>query len=254
MRVVAVTQARMGSTRFPGKVLKQVAGRTLLEIHLERLQLANAIDEVIVATTIQPEDLAIVDVANRMGITTYQGSVNDVLDRFYQAVKDSSPDYIVRITSDCPLLDPKLIDTVIALAVEKQVDYCANILKETFPDGQDIEVFKFATLERAWREASLLSDREHVTPYIRTNADYNGGKLFKAYNHEAPSNNGHVRMTVDEAKDFEVISILIEELGTTRTWKEYADFILTNPKIAGINAHIIRNEGYIKSLGNDTKK
>jgi spore coat polysaccharide biosynthesis protein SpsF len=248
MRVVAVTQARSGSTRLPGKILKQVEGKPLLQIHLERLKGSKLIDKILVATTTEPNDINVCNLVQTLGFDFYRGSENDVLDRFYRAVRNAPPDYVVRVTSDCPLLDPAVVDDVIALALKEKTDYCANILKETFPDGQDIEIFTFAALERSWREAKLQSDREHVTPFIRINSNYNGGKLFKAINLEAPSNYGHVRMTVDEAKDFEMISSLIHELGTGRSWKEYADYIIAHPEIAEKNAHIIRNEGYLRSL------
>src|SRR5690606_21561491 len=138
----------------------------------------------------------------------FQGSTEDVLDRFYNAVKDEKPEYVVRVTSDCPLIDAKLIDQVINMVIEKNLDYGSNTLKEEYPDGQDVEVFKFDALKNAWENASLLSDREHVTPYIRKNSSFNNKHLFKSENFDSPANMNHIRMTVDEPIDLETIRIM----------------------------------------------
>ncbi|MDB0603541.1 glycosyltransferase family protein [Tenacibaculum maritimum] len=252
MKIVIVTQARTGSTRLPNKVLKTIESKTLLEIHIERIKQSKLATHIIVATTNKKEDNLIEKEAERMGISYFRGSENDVLDRFYHAVKDLHPNYIVRVTSDCPLLDSKLIDTVIKTAIDKKVDYCSNGIIETFPDGQDVEVFTFSALEKAWRNASLLSEREHVTPYIRNNSSFYNKKLFKAYNYSSLAlQYKDVRMTVDEPKDFEVISSLIDKLGTYEDWEKYAELYLTNPEISSLNGTIIRNEGYQKSLKKD---
>jgi spore coat polysaccharide biosynthesis protein SpsF (cytidylyltransferase family) len=251
MRIIAITQARSGSTRLPGKIFKIANGKTLLQVHLERVKRSKRIHQLIVATTHLEEDDKICKLASAMNVEYSRGSIDDVLDRFYQAAKNYNPDYVVRVTSDCPLIDPGLIDLVIDMAVNTKSDYGSNILKETFPDGQDIEVFRFSALERAWKEATLQSEREHVTPYIRKHSDFNGDTLFKAVNFESEENYGGVRMTVDEMADYEVIRDLIELLGTEEAWKTYADHILSNKRIAEKNAHITRNEGYHKSINKD---
>ena len=254
MKVVAITQARSGSTRFPGKILKEIDGKPLLQIHLERLKKSTRIGKIIVATTTNPEDDRICHLAAALSIPFYRGSESNVLDRFYQAAKETHPDYVVRITSDCPLVDPDLIDQVIDLALENKADYCSNVLTETFPDGQDIEVFSFDALKHAWQNATLDSDKEHVTPYIRKNADINDGKLFRAISHESDEHYGKVRMTVDQQEDFDLITRLVEKLGTDKSWKEYADLILADKDVSAINEHIIRNEGYTQSLKKDQHK
>ena len=251
IRTVLVTQARSGSTRLPGKVLKEIGGKTLLQIHLERLRKCKNISEIIVATTVTEEDSIIYNNAIDWGFTASRGSELDVLDRFYQAVKDKNADWIVRVTSDCPLLDPVLVDKVIAFVQEKDRDYGSNGLIENFPDGQDIEVFKFSALEMAWKNAKLKSEREHVTPYIRNHSENQGDNLFTMINYPCEYDFSKIRMTVDEPKDFDLIKCLIENLGTEKTWLEYTNYIIEN-NLTKMNDQIIRNEGLLKSLKNDT--
>lgn len=250
MKTIIVTQARVGSTRLPGKVLKTIKGKSLLGIHLDRLKKSELADAIMVATTNEEGSDQIKAIAEENGVLSFQGSTEDVLDRFYQSVKSHFPEWVVRVTSDCPLIDGALIDTVIHEAQKGNYDYCANIITEDFPDGQDIEVFKFSALEKAWKEAKLPSEREHVTPYIRNNTDINGGQLFKAKDVVADRNYNKVRMTVDEPADFEMMEWLIGHLGTEKSWLEYVNYMLKHPgKLA--NAEILRNEGYIKSIEKD---
>ncbi len=247
---ILITQARTGSTRLPGKVLKEINGKSLLQIHLNRLKKCKSVSEIIVATTTNSEDQIIFEKAIAWGFSASKGSESDVLDRFYQAVKDKNADWIVRVTSDCPLIDPLLVDNVIDFVQTNNKDYGANILIENFPDGQDIEVFKFSTLENTWQNAKLHSEREHVTPYIRNNSDIKGGNLFSAINYPCDFDFSKIRMTVDEIRDFELIKILINDLGTDKTWLEYTNYIIQN-NLTEINDSIIRNEGLLKSLKND---
>lgn len=248
MNVLAITQARTGSTRLPGKVLKKVGEKTLLEIHFDRILKSKRIDKLLVATTVAPEDDAIAELASAHGLLFSRGSVQNVLDRFYQAALPHKPQWVVRLTSDCPLIDPGLIDMVIDKAISLKVDYCSNTLAPMFPDGMDVEVFTFEALEKAWHEATSASDKEHVTPYIHQNSSFYGKELFSAINIANTENYGDVRLTVDEASDFEVISLLIEKLGTDKDWKTYADYYKSNGLVNGINRHINRNEGYQSSL------
>lgn len=247
---ILITQARSGSTRLPGKVLKEINGMPLLQIHLDRLRNCKSVSEIIVATTTKSEDQIIFEKAFEWGFSAFKGSESDVLDRFYQAVKDKKADWIVRVTSDCPLIDPELVDNVISYVQYSNKDYGSNTIIENYPDGQDIEVIKYSALEYAWRNSKLHSEREHVTPFILNNTDLKGGNLFKAINYLCDFNFSHIRMTVDEVKDFELIGILINELGTSKTWLEYTNYIIEN-KLTEINNSITRNEGLIKSLKND---
>ena len=250
MRTILVTQARSGSTRLPGKILKEVGGKSLLQIHLERLKNCTKISEIIVATTIKEEDAIIYDKALKWGFEAYRGSELDVIDRFYQAVKNKNADWIVRVTSDCPLLDPDLVDKVVTFVQENDVDYGSNGLIENFPDGQDVEVFKFSALQKAWKNAKLQSEREHVTPYIRNHSKLNGEDAFTVINYPCEHNFSKIRMTVDEANDFELIKILINKLGTEKSWLAYTKYIIEND-LTKINDQIIRNEGLLKSLKED---
>lgn len=251
MNVLAITQARTGSTRLPGKVLKRVGDKTLLDIHFDRIRQSQKIDQLLVATTIAPEDEAIVELASAQGLPVYRGSVSNVLDRFYQAALPYKPEWIVRLTSDCPLIDPQVIDMIIRTAIETDMDYCSNTLEPTFPDGMDVEVFKFSALEKAWRDATSTSDKEHVTPYIHQNSSFFEKALFRSCNIPCAIDYSDVRLTVDEASDLEVITLLIEQLGTGKDWKSYADYYRTNDLVNGINKHIKRNEGYDNSLKNN---
>lgn len=249
-KTILITQARSGSTRLPGKVLKEINGKSLLQIHLERLIKCKSVSEIIVATTTNKEDQVIYDKVMEWGFSAFRGSESDVLDRFYQAVKDKKADWIVRVTSDCPLLDPILVDQVIDFVQNNNKDYGGNILVENFPDGQDIEVFKFSSLEAAWKNAKLVSEREHVTPYIRNNSDFKGGSLFSAVNFPCDVDYSKIRMTVDESRDFELLSVLINDLGTNKTWLEYTNYIIQKDLVK-INESIKRNEGLLKSVKND---
>lgn len=254
MKTLAIVQARMTSTRLPGKILMEVNGQSLLEINLRRIAKAQRIDGIIVATTNLPSDDKTAELVKTLGFELFRGDENDVLDRYYQAARQqpNEPDHIVRLTADCPLIDAYLIDKIIRHTVENQLDYCSNTLDPHYPDGQDAEVFKTSALNRAWREAKLPSEREHVTPYIWKNSTFKGGSLFKSENYaENGKNYGHLRMTVDEPADYELISALIEKLGVGRTWHEYAEYMERHCEVREINQNQTRNEGFTKSLQAD---
>lgn len=251
MKILAITQARYGSTRLPAKVLKEVKGKSLLQIHLERILQSEFISKLIVATTNEPGVEYILEIADKVHVTSFQGSTDDVLDRFYHAALPELPNYVVRITSDCPLIDPVEIDKVIQTCISSDYDYVSNTLNPTFPDGIDCEVFKFKALEKAFQEAKLKSDREHVTPYIWRNSSVKGGNLFKSYSVENKEDCSSFRITVDTQEDFEVIKKLIEALGTDKTWEEYINYLEAHKEIKELNKNHSRNEGYQKSLLND---
>jgi len=202
MKIIAVTQARTGSTRLPNKVLLEINGKTILQIHLERLKRSKKIDKLIVATSTKTVDDGICKEAVRLGITCFKGSEEDLLDRYYQAVKTLKPDYVVRITSDCPLVDPDLLDKIVDFTIRNKADYGTNAFIGHFPEGLDVEVIKFSALYRTWKEATLPSDREHVTPYIRKNSNFKKKKIFKAVNYDLDSNLGYIRMALDEKEDY----------------------------------------------------
>ncbi|MGX7668334.1 glutamate-1-semialdehyde 2,1-aminomutase [Flavobacterium pedocola] len=245
MKIIGVTQARIGSSRLPGKVLLEIEGKSLLAYHLERAKASVLVTDWRVATTDEKDSGKICDIAEEAGIRSYQGDLNDVLDRFYQAVKEENPEYVVRVTSDCPLIDAKLIDETVKFCLDNQLDYHSNQSQEAYPDGLDVEVFTFKSLEEAWKTATNVADREHVTPFIRRN-----GKT-KIADEKVDKKYAALRITVDEASDFEVISHLVKALGAKEPWQVYADYLLQHKEIQSINHAILRNEGYMKSKFNE---
>ena len=245
MKIIAITQARIGSSRLPGKVLRTINGKTLLQLHLERVAQSKLIDKIIVATTHEEGVEEIEEIAARLGHSTFKGSVDDVLDRFYSAAKTEMPDYIVRVTSDCPLIDAALIDEVINHCLSNKLDYCSNSLKPFYPDGMDAEIFNFASLERAWKEATSKSDREHVTPYIWRNSSYCGGDYFYSDNISYEKDYSAWRLTVDEEADMKVVENLVTALGSNKPWIKYIEYLIEHTDIKNINSHIKRNEGFI---------
>jgi spore coat polysaccharide biosynthesis protein SpsF len=242
MKVAVVTQARVGSTRLPSKVLKAIGDRTLLDIHLENAKKSRLATHFIVATTDEADAYLIEEMAISQGWSCYQGSTNDVMARFYFACEHIKPDHIIRITSDCPLVQPDAIDELISYTLTNKLDYAST--SENFPDGVDAEIFTWEMLELAFKSSKLLSEREHVTPWIRNNAAKKG--LLEPETEEFRE----VRLTVDEIEDFKCIEMLIERFGSDKNWKEYAKFVIDNPEYFK-NQGIQRNEGYSKSLLND---
>ena len=247
MKIIAITQARTGSTRFPYKIMNKIENETLLSIHINRIKKAKKINSIIIATTNKKNDDVIKQQADKLNVNCFRGDEDDVLDRFYQAAKIHNPDYVVRLTSDCPLIDPILIDEIIEAAIIANVDYCSNTLIESYPDGQDIEVFTFSALKKAWKESVLKSEREHVTPFMKKNL-----KSINIHSNNMEFNK--VRMTVDEPNDLVVINKLVDKLGLNENWQNYTKLYLNDKNIRSANDFIIRNEGYIKSIKKDLSK
>jgi len=239
MKVVAIVQARMGSTRLPGKVMRPVCGVPLIGLLLQRLAKANLVDEIILSTSTDPRNVRLTEYVQQLGYAVYQGSENDVLDRYYQAAKQAKADVIVRITGDCPLLDPVLVDSLIASYLESKVDYVSNVAPPTFPDGLDIEVFSFAALNKAQHEAKLPQQREHVTPFIRESAE------FSQLNYSNDTNHSNQRWTVDEMDDFIMVQNIYEHFHPRRnfSWTEILNLSEKMPELFAANQHLIRNEG-----------
>ncbi len=240
-KVVAITQARMGSTRLPGKVLKMAGDKTFLEIHLERVLKSKVVNKVVLATTDLDKDNPIAELGNRIGIAVFRGSEQDVIDRYYQAALEHNADVIVRITSDCPLIDPVIIDEITTQFLKNEnCDFCSNIIERTFPDGMDVEVFSMEALTKAWKDASSSADREHVTYYIWQHSDLMQGNLFKAVNVVAKDglNYSNLRLTLDYPEDYRLFSKLIEMGGTDRGWLEYVTILIQNPELIEINKYV----------------
>jgi spore coat polysaccharide biosynthesis protein SpsF (cytidylyltransferase family) len=248
-KIIAIIQARMGARRLPGKILLNLEGKTVLERVIERVKNSRFIQEVIVATTIRKDDLKIVRLCSTINIRVYCGSENDVLDRYFQVSRLLQVEHIVRITADCPLIDPNIIDNVIRLHLRKKADYTSNTLKETFPDGEDVEVFTFTALKRTWKEAKLSSEREHVTAYIKKHP-----KIFKLANLVCYENFSSKRWTLDEKADYKFIRLVYKKLYKRDElfgMSEILRLLERHPEYERINNRFIRNEGYLKSLRED---
>jgi spore coat polysaccharide biosynthesis protein SpsF (cytidylyltransferase family) len=256
MRIVAIVQARMGSTRLPGKVLKDIAGKPALWHVINRLKESRLIDEIVIATTVKAEDQAIVTLAADSGVKSYSGSEDDVLDRYFQAAKKYCADVIVRVTSDCPLLDPDIVDDVVKYFLENCYDYVSNTWasaqgdsKQTYPVGLDTEVFSFKVLERAWTDAKLPSEREHVTPFIWKNF-----ALFRIGHVDNDEDLYYMRWTLDYERDLLFIREVYKQLsskGLTFRSNEIISLLEKNPELLELNKGVVKNEGYFKSLEKD---
>ncbi|MBW1645657.1 MAG: DegT/DnrJ/EryC1/StrS family aminotransferase, partial [Deltaproteobacteria bacterium] len=239
---VAIVQARMGSTRLPGKVLKKLCGRPVLLHVVERLRACRRLDGIVVATTDQPADNIIVDLCRQEGIACCRGSETDVLDRYRQAAREQGAEIVVRITADCPLLDPGLVDRMLAAfaAQAPPAAYLSNTLRRTFPRGLDVEIFTAAALARAWREARSPAEREHVTPYI-----YRHPELFRLANYEHEVDLAAHRWTLDTPADWELIAAVYRQLyrpdklfGMT----EVLALLERQPQLAGLNRQVRQKE------------
>jgi spore coat polysaccharide biosynthesis protein SpsF len=249
MTVAAVVQARMGSTRLPGKVLEAIAGTPMLGHVLQRAKAIPGVDMVILATTSAVKDASLVALAKKYGARCFRGSENDVLERYYQAAKANGVDTVVRVTADCPLLDPEVSGLVVARFNKGNVDYASNSQPPTYPDGLDTEVFSFQALVTAWREARLPSQREHVTPYI-----WGSPQRFRLANVAHRVNLSEMRWTVDEPQDLEFLRGVCRYLRGDVLKARMADVLQVlelHPELLEANAGIQRNEGLKKSLRED---
>ena len=248
--IAAIVQARMGSSRLPGKTLMDVAGRPLLGHLVDRARRIPGLERVIVATTERPADRAIIAFAEAEGLPVYAGSEDDVLDRFHQAASRFGVSVVVRVTPDCPLLDPAVAGLVLQRFLDARgtLDYASNTQPPTFPDGQDTEVFSADALARAWRAARLPSEREHVTPYIWKQPD-----RFRLANVRHAEDHSAQRWTVDEAADLDFVRAVYARLGTGRLFgmEDVLALLRREPALRDINGSLTRNQGYAKSLRAD---
>src|SRR4030065_1665440 len=247
--VLAILQARVSSTRLPGKVLKPILGQPIILRQFERIKRAKKINHFLVATSIDQTDDQLADLCAENGIPCFRGNLEDVLDRFYQAAKPFSPEHVVRLTGDCPLADPQLIDEVISFYRQGDFDYVSNTVEPTYPDGLDVEVFKFECLKQAWEEADLPSQREHVTPFIHQQP-----AQFKIGCFKNCVDLSFLRWTVDEPLDFELVTKIYEALyplNSGFTTDDILAFLDDHPELKTLNTHFQRNEGLLKSLMED---
>lgn len=237
MKTVAIVQARMGSTRLPGKVLMDLGGKSVLARVVRRLQRSEKIRDIVVATSIHPADDAVVRECQLLNAACFRGSEHDVLDRYYCAAKEFRAEIVVRITSDCPLIDPAVTDETIAAFFDEHVDYASNTVPPTFPRGLDVEVFTFKALERAWMESTNSYEREHVTPYF-----YEHPELFRLGSIRNQTDCSRHRWTLDTTEDLMLIRELYDRLGNRDdfTWQDALAVVSREPELAELNAKVLQ--------------
>jgi spore coat polysaccharide biosynthesis protein SpsF len=233
--IVAIIQARMGSTRLPGKVLRSLAGRPMLAHVIERTRRATRVDRVMVATTTEARDQEIETLCAELKCPCFRGDENDVLDRYHQAALSQQASVVVRITSDCPLIDPGIIDRVLAELEESRADYCSNVAPvRTFPRGLDTEAFTFAALDRSWREAADAGSREHVTAFI-----YRHTEQFRIHGITHVHDESAHRWTVDTPEDYALVERIYAHFGRNNfRWEEVLALVAANPEWENLNAHV----------------
>ena len=243
-----IIQARMGSSRLPGKTLMKLnQNNTVLDFVVNQLSFSTLIDKIIIATTDLEQDDVIEQTAKNLEIQCFRGNSDDVLDRYYNCAKEFEIDNIVRITSDCPLIDPEIIDEVIRKYKSENYDYFTNTLIRTYPIGTDVEVFSFETLEKTWQNATLPSEREHVTPFIR-----NKKMNFRIGNLENEKKLDHLRWTLDRQEDLNLIREIISKINKNPIlMNDILNLFSIEPKLIKINENISQDEGIIKSLKKD---
>ena len=249
-RTVVIIQARMGSTRLPGKVMARVEGQPLLWHVVERVQHIVGIDGLILATTTDAEDGPLCDLASAWRIGLARGSAQDVLERYYRAACEARAETVVRVTADCPLFDPAIAGLVLARFRQGDADYASNAHPPTYPDGLDVEVLSMETLACAWREARLGSEREHVTPYV-----WKHPERFRLANVAHGQDLSELRWTVDEPRDLDFVRAVYARLEPREGHPAGLDEVLAvldrEPALLAINRGILRNEGYWRSVDAD---
>jgi len=237
MNIVAIIQARMGSSRLPGKVSMDLGGETVLGRVVRRLQRSRHISKIVVATTTVPADEVIVAECDRLEVLCFRGSEHDVLDRYYQAARANAADAVVRITSDCPLIDPELVDETVEVFGDKHADYASNVFPRTYPRGLDTEVFSFDALDRAWREAREAHQREHVTPYL-----YEHPQIFKLASLSGAADYSRYRWTLDTLEDLELLRTIYSRFHGRDdfSWKEVLRLMEREPELAELNSQVLQ--------------
>lgn len=244
-RRVAIIQARMSSSRFPGKVLEPVLGLPMIVFMVRRVQQATLVNEVLVATSTDPSDDALADALQSHGIGCFRGSLNDVLGRFHDAAAHTGAEQIVRLTGDCPLMDADLVDRALALLTTSGADYVSNVAPPSYPDGLDVEAFTMAALNDAWRNAQRPSEREHVTLYLRA-----GHAHVKTAGWAGVADLSTLRWTVDHRDDLAHVKALITAAGHTSPigFDRFDIYRGIERHALSTGADHRRNEGLAKSL------
>ena len=248
MKIDCIIQARMNSTRLPGKVLMSLnKDFTVLQHMINQLKFSKLIDSIIIATTDLPDDDIIEKEAKKLNLECFRGKSDDVLDRYYQCAKKFNSKNIIRLTSDCPLIDPEIVDQVILDYKSECFDYYTNVLNRTFPLGTDVEIFSFEVLEKIWNDATLPSEREHVTSFLK-----NKKSNLKIGNLENSENLKNIRITLDRKEDLILIRKIISKISKKPILiNDIRDLFLNEPSLQKINEHVVQNEGLLKSLKRD---
>lgn len=247
--VVAILQARMKSSRLPNKVLLKIKGKTLLELYIKRVQQSRLIDKIVVATTMKSEDNEIEKISHKLCIDCFRGSEGDLLDRYYQCAKEYHADVIVRGTPDDAFVDYQVIDRAVQIFKDNQVDFVTNHFEPTYPEGLDVEVYSIHALKKSWKEASLLSERAHVFPYIQ-----NHQAEFRIINFVQDKDYSHLRWTIDYECDYEMTKVIYDYLYEEKLiflQEDILKLLEEHPEIAEMNNHISRKEGVNKTKAND---
>lgn len=237
VKIAAIVQARMGSSRLPGKVLMDLGGKTVLARVVLRLRRAMQVNEIVVATTNSVADDVIVRECDRLGVSTFRGSETDVLDRYYWAAQWIAAGVVVRVTSDCPAIDADLVDETITLFQRQEADYASNAFPRTYPRGLDTEVFTIAALERAWRDAHEPYQREHVTPYF-----YEHPELFRLVSQCGRIDHSQYRWTLDTAEDLELLRTIYARFDGPDdfSWGDVIQLMKREPALAELNSHVVQ--------------
>ncbi|MGY5142936.1 MAG: cytidylyltransferase domain-containing protein [Candidatus Nitrosopumilus sp. bin_32a] len=245
-----IIQARTGSSRLPKKVLSKIQSKPMIWHVINRVKKVKNVEQIILATSTNVSDKPLVKIAEQENILAFTGNPTDVLDRYYQASLKFNANPIIRITGDCPLIDPKLISKMLDFFQHHKFDFLSNNLNPTYPDGLDASIFSFNALEQAWKKANLQSEREHVVPYITKHKN-----IFKIFSYENSKNLSNYRWTVDEKNDLTFVRKIYHLMKPKNIFytNDVLKIIRQNPALLTINSSITRDEGYAKSLKNDQK-
>jgi len=250
-RTVAIIQARLRSSRLPGKVLYELGGRPMIAVMVERVRRTVGLDKIVLATGADPDNDPLAAIAEALGLPVYRGPEDDVLARYAGAAAAHGADIVVRLTGDCPLADPAVIGAVIARRAANKLDYCTNVKPPTWPDGLDVSVFTRALLERAAAQATRTVEREHVVPWMWDHVSFGNAGQFSGGNVPCPEDLAAERWTVDSAADYLMLRALATQLGpddlVSAGWRRILEVLRANPDIRAINAGGIRDEALLKS-------
>jgi spore coat polysaccharide biosynthesis protein SpsF len=238
LRIVAIIQARMGSTRLPGKVLADIGGHPMLWHVLQRTRAASSVNQAMIATTTEPADDVLVAFCEEHGVDCFRGEEKDVLDRYYKAAWESKADVIVRITSDCPMIDPEIVDKTVTAFLAERPDYASNSSVRTYPRGLDTEVMTFAALQTAWKEAHHPYQRAHVTPYI-----YENPTRFRILSVTGENDHSSYRWTVDTQDDLDFVRTVYSRFGGEPfRWNDALRLMEREPALVYINRSVVQKD------------